>query len=341
MVNENKGMVFKMNETFKAIVVREENGEVKHALEEITMDILSEGDVIIKVAYSSVNYKDMLAVQTKGGVIRDYPMIPGIDLSGTVVSSTSDKFSVGQDVLVTGFQTGMTHTGGYSEYVRMPAEWVVASPKGLSHRDSMVIGTAGFTAALSIMTLESKGMSPDKDHEILVTGASGGVGSVAIQLLKESGYKNINALARFESEREQLLALGATNVFLASEILPEKPKVLGKQKFHFILDVVGGEVASGLLPQIYYGGSMSMCGNAGGIKFNSTVMPFILRGVSILGVDSVNFPAEERDAIWKRFAGEWHIMSEAIVKEVAMDELSEVFENIKAGRHTGRHIVKM
>lgn len=330
-----------MKSKFKALVVREENGQVSHSIEKITTEMLSEGNVMIKVAYSSVNYKDMLAVQTKGGVINKYPMIPGIDLSGTVVSSDNSKFKEGQNVIVTGFQTGMTHTGGYSEYVRVPSEWVVALPEGLSLRDAMVIGTAGFTAALSIMTLESKGMSPDKNQNILVTGALGGVGSVSIQLLKESGYKNINALAREESEIDKLLRIGATNVLLASELLPEKQKVLDKQKFHYVLDVVGGEVASSLLPQIYYGGSMSMCGNAGGIKFNSTVMPFILRGVSVLGVDSVNVPIEERDAIWALFAGKWNIMSKAIVKEVVMEELSEVFENIKTGSHTGRHILKM
>ncbi len=330
-----------MNTNFKCLVVREENGQVLHAIERITTDMLSEGDVLIKVAYSSVNYKDMLAVQTKGGVINHYPMIPGIDLSGTIVSSENSRFKVGQNVLVTGFQTGMTHTGGYSEYVRVPAEWVVALPEGLSLRDAMVIGTAGFTAALSIMTLESKGMSPDKDQHILVTGASGGVGSIAIQLLKASGYKNVHALAREENEVQKLLSIGAANVLLAQDVLPEKPKALDKQKFHYVLDVVGGEVASGLLPQIYYGGSMSMCGNAGGIKFNSTVMPFILRGVSILGVDSVNFPIEERDGIWERFAGEWHIMSQALVQEVVMEELSEVFERIKLGTHTGRSILRM
>ncbi len=330
-----------MNSDFKAIVVREKDGEVSHSIERITTEMLSEGDVLIKVAYSSVNYKDMLAVQTKGGVIRNYPMIPGIDLSGTVVSSENGKFEEGQNVLVTGFQTGMTHTGGYSEYVRVPSEWVVALPEGLSPRDAMVIGTAGFTAALSIMTLEANGMSPDKDQEILVTGASGGVGSVAVQLLKESGYKNVHALAREESEIEKLLSIGATSVLLSRDILPEKPKVLDKQKFHYVLDVVGGEVASGILPQIYYGGSMSMCGNAGGIKFSSTVMPFILRGVSVLGVDSVNFPIEKRDAIWTRFANEWHIMSQALVTDVVMEELDQVFENIKAGTHTGRHVLKV
>ena len=325
----------------KQLLFVKKNGEVSHSIERITTEMLSEGDVLIKVAYSSVNYKDMLAVQTKGGVIRNYPMIPGIDLSGTVVSSENSKFKEGQNVIVTGFQTGMTHTGGYSEYVRVPSEWVVALPEGLSLRDAMVIGTAGFTAALSIIRLEANGMSPDMNQEILVTGASGGVGSVAIQLLKESGYKNVHALTRKESETQKLLSIGATSVLLAHDILPEKPKALSKQKFHYVLDAVGGETASGILPQIYYGGSMSMCGNAGGIKFNSTVMPFILRGVSILGVDSVNFPIEKRDAIWSRFANEWHIMSQAIVKDIVMEELDKVFENIKTGSHTGRHVLKI
>ena len=330
-----------MDDKFKALVVLEESGEVSHSIEQITMEMLSEGDVLIKVAYSSVNYKDMLAVQTKGGVIQRYPMIPGIDLSGIVVSSDNSKFKPGQEVLVTGFGMGMTHTGGFSEYARVPAEWVVALPDGLSLHDAMVIGTAGFTAALSIMKLEANGMSPDKYQEILVTGASGGVGSVAIQLLKESGYRNIHALTRKDSEINKLLSLGATDVLLTGDVLPDQPKVLGKQKFHYVLDVVGGEVAAGLLPQIYYGGSMSMCGNTGGIKFNTTVLPFILRGVSILGVDSVNFPIDEREAIWERFAGEWHIMSQALVKDIVMEELSEVFASIKAGSHTGRHILKM
>ena len=328
-------------DAFQAIVVREVEGEVTYARENITLDQLSEGEVLIKVAYSSVNYKDCLAVKTKGGVIRDYPMIPGIDLSGTVVSSASPAFAEGQAVLVTGFQVGMSHTGGFAEYARIPAKWVVSLPENLTLREAMVIGTAGFTAALSVMALERAGMKPQDNPEILVTGPSGGVGSIAVQLLAKSGYQNIHALAREPEEEAHLKALGATNVVLARDIIPEKSKALDKQRFHYVLDVVGGEVASALVAQIYYGGAMSMCGNAGGVKFNATVMPFILRGVSVVGVDSVSYPIEKRDEIWNRFAGEWHIMGQSLVQEITMNEMVETIQKVLAGQHVGRHIVKI
>ena len=326
---------------FKALLVTEENGAVVYSLEEITAEQLSPGDVLIKVAYSSVNYKDHLAVQTGGGVIRSYPMIPGIDLSGTVVSSEDDRFQAGQEVLVTGFQMGMSHTGGYAEYARLPADWIVPLPAGLSLRDAMVIGTAGFTAALSINALEKAGMKPQDNPEILVTGAAGGVGSIAVQLLARSGYRNISALSKnAQADEAALLALGATRVLSLGDVLPEKARPLGTQRFHYVLDVVGGEIASALLPQIYYGGAMSMCGNAGGISLNTTVMPFILRGVTLLGIDSVSYPAAARPAIWERFAGDWHVMADSIVREVSLSELPQVFDSIRLGAHLGRNIVK-
>ena len=248
---------------FKALVVRENNGEVIYEIEKVTVDDLSIGEVIIKVEYSSVNFKDMLAVRTKGGVIRNYPMIPGIDLAGEVVNSKDSRFQVGNKVLVTGFQVGMSHTGGYSEYARIPGDWIVNMPKGLETKDVMAIGTAGFTAAISILALEKQGMKLENQPNILVTGASGGVGSVATQILLKSGYKNIFALSKDKNiDGEFLKGLGAQEVYNLEDISPEeeKNKPLGKQKFHFILDTVGGLVASRLLPNIYYGGSMSMCG---------------------------------------------------------------------------------
>lgn len=328
-------------EAFRACIVREQNQQVSYCVESIQQDFLSKGNVMIKAAYSSVNYKDHLAVKAKGGVIRSYPMIPGIDVSGTVVSSDTDAFQVGQEVLVTGFAMGMTHTGGFSEYVQVPEEWIVPLPNGLSLRDAMVIGTAGFTAALSIDALESNGMKQSEQPEILVTGASGGVGSVAIRLLSQSGYTNIFALSRKKQEEGLLLSLGAKEVVYPEDVIPEKSKPLGQQRFHYVLDTVGGNVASALIPQIYYGGSMSLCGNAGGIKMETTVLPFILRGVNILGIDSVNYPIEKRPHLWKRFASEWHIMDSLRVHEIALDELGHTFSAIEQGTHVGRTIVKM
>lgn len=331
-------------ERFKALVVREKYEEVSYKIEDITLDNLGAGEVVIKVEYSSVNFKDMLAVKANGGVIRNYPMIPGIDLAGEVVSSQSDEYKVGEKVLVTGFQTGMTHTGGYSEYARVPANWIVKLPEGLTTKDVMKIGTAGFTAALSILALEKAGMKVEDQPNILVTGASGGVGSIATQILLKIGYKNISALSKDKStERNFLYGLGVKQVFNLEDISPEieKNKPLGKQKFHYILDTVGGLVASRLLSNIYYGGAMSMCGNAGGIKFETNVLPFILRGVSILGIDSVNYPIEKRDEIWKKFANEWNILDKISTQEINLEKISEIFKAIQNGNHNGRTIVKI
>lgn len=329
---------------FRALVVRDMDSEINYAIEDVDINMLSEGELIIRVEYSSVNYKDMLAVKKNGGVIRNYPMIPGIDLAGEVVNSKDERFKIGDHILVTGFQTGMTHTGGYSEYARIPADWVVLIPNGLTSKEVMIIGTAGFTAALSIIALEKGGMCEKNQPEILVTGASGGVGSIATQLLLKSGYKNISVLSKDKDvEGEFLKSLGVKNIYNLEDISPEseKGKPLGKQKFNYILDTVGGLVASRLLGNIYYGGSMSMCGNAAGIKFETTVLPFILRGINILGIDSVNFPREKRDEIWKKFINEWNIMKELPFQEVKLDNIAEVFKAIQDGKHSGRTVVKI
>ena len=326
---------------FKAVVVKEVQGEVKFGVENISISDLSEGEVLIKVAYSSVNYKDSLAVKTKGGVINKYPMIAGIDLSGIVVSSSTDKFKEGQHVLVTGFEVGMTHTGGFSEYARIPAEWIVPLPEGLSLIDSMIIGTAGFTAGLSVLALEKMGMASNKDASILVTGATGGVGSLALQILKKSGYTNITALTRKSDQTNMLKDLGADNVVTLADIELDKPRPLAKQKYHYVIDTVGGELISTIIPQIYYGGSISICGNAGGIKFSTTVLPFILRGINLLGIDSVNYPMEERYEIWSKFGKEWNISNDAFTNKVTLEQLAETFNSLQMGTHLGRTIVEI
>jgi len=323
---------------FKAIVIKQQEDEVTYGVEQISEDQLSQGDVLVKVAYSSINYKDMLAVQKKGGVIRDYPMIPGIDFSGTVVHTADGRFQEGQKVVVTGFEMGMSHTGGFAEYARVPAEWIVPLPDGLSLKDAMVFGTAGFTAALSIQALEQNGMDPKNNPELLVTGSTGGVGSVALQILSKIGYTNITALVRKDHQVEVAKSLGASEVIFPDD-LGELKKPLNKQKFDYVLDTVGGDVASVLIPQISYGGSMSMCGNAAGLQLTATVLPFILRGVNLLGIDSVNVPIEKRGAIWNKVATDWNITQTTLTDEVSLEKVPETIEAIKNGKHLGRTIV--
>ncbi|AMM96897.1 YhdH/YhfP family quinone oxidoreductase [Bacillus pumilus] len=326
-------------DSFKAILVTEKNDQVSYDLQNVSVNDLSEGEVLIKVAYSSINYKDMLAVQKNGGVIRNYPMIPGIDLSGTIVHTTDNRFVEGQQVIVTGFAMGMSHTGGFSEYARVPANWIVPLPNNLTLKEAMIFGTAGFTAALSIMALQENGMSTKNQPNILVTGSTGGVGSIAIQLLSKIGYNNIFALVRKDNQVDIAKSLGAADVIFANE-LGELKKPLNKQKFDFVLDTVGGDVASVIIPQISYGGSMSMCGNAGGFKLTTTVLPFILRGINLLGIDSVNVPINKRKVIWNEIANEWNISQTTLVNEITLDTLPEKIEAIKNGQHLGRTIIK-
>ncbi|MBZ2202690.1 MAG: YhdH/YhfP family quinone oxidoreductase [Liquorilactobacillus hordei] len=326
-------------DTFKALIVRENEGKISYQVEEQTKkDMLDEGEVLIKIAYSSVNYKDMLAVQKNGGVIRRYPMIPGIDLSGTIEESTDPKYTIGQQVLVTGYDMGMTHTGGFSEYARVPSSWIVRLPENLSMKEAMIFGTAGLTSALSVFELEKNGMNPSLDQAILVTGATGGVGSIALQILSKAGYNNITAMVRKENQIDVAKTLGANKVVLLSDFEFIK-KPLAKQTFHYILDTVGGELVSNLLPYVYYQGGVSLCGNAGGIKLNTTVLPFILRGINLIGIDSVNISQEYRQMIWSKLAKEWKITGSTLTTDISLDELPDTIQLLKEGKHLGRTVV--
>ncbi|CEG23796.1 putative acrylyl-CoA reductase AcuI [Planococcus massiliensis] len=325
-------------DSFKAIVVNEKEGELAYGVEQIREGQLSKGEVFIKVAFSSINYKDMLAVQKNGGVIRNYPMIPGIDLSGTVMRSEDARFTEGQEVIVTGFEMGMSHTGGFAEYARIPADWVVPLPEQLSLRDAMVFGTAGFTAVLSILALEKAGMDPANNPKVLVTGSTGGVGSIAVQMLAKIGYGDITALVRKDHQAEVAKSLGAHTVIFPDE-LGELKKPLNKQKFDFVLDTVGGDVTSVLIPQISYGGSISTCGMAAGVELKTTVLPFILRGINLLGIDSVNVPIEKRAPIWEKIATDWNIAGTTLVDEVSLEEVPKTIDALKNGEHLGRTIV--
>ncbi|EOH92409.1 hypothetical protein UAW_03074 [Enterococcus haemoperoxidus ATCC BAA-382] len=321
--------------------VKKEAETITSAVEKIALTDLSEGEVLVKVAYSSVNYKDSLAVKENGGVIRDYPMIPGIDLSGTILSSQDERFKEGQNVLVTGYGLGVTHTGGFSEIAQVSGDWIVPLPNELSLKDAMIFGTAGFTAALSVQALENNGLAQNKEAKILVTGASGGVGSLAIAMLKQLGYKNIVALSRKKAAIAPLKKIGASEVLLLEEFMPEKIKPLARQTVDFVIDTVGGEVTSVLLAQLSYGGSIAICGNAAGIKLNTTVLPFILRGTNLLGIDSVNVPMPQRLAIWQRLATDLNVSHHELVNEITIDELPQTLEQLQAGTHSGRTIIKM
>lgn len=303
-----------------------------------TLDELPAGDVLVRVDYSDVNYKDALAAKENGDVIRTYPMTPGIDLAGEVVDSQSADFAPGDQVLVTGYGLGVSHPGGYSQFQRVPAEWLVKRSAGFSAKDSMTYGTAGFTAALAVQELEQLHLA--KDAAILVTGASGGVGSVSIALLKKLGYTNIVALSR-KNDAQWLLDLGAAKIVSPDDVVPEKVKPLAKQTFAAVIDTVGGPLLAAVLPQIAYGGGAFLCGNAGGIKIETTVLPFILRGIRVIGIDSVNVSHEIRSALWEKLAGEWNVIDQLYTKAITLEDLPETLAALLAGTHQGRTIVEV
>lgn len=285
---------------FNAVVVRKSASNVSYKVETVDESYLSKGDVLVKVLYSSINYKDMLALQYNGGVIRDYPMIPGIDFAGIVESSSNDKFKEGDNVLVTGYDVGVTHTGGFSEYAQVPGEWIVPIPQEMSIKESMVYGTAGFTAALSIFELEKYGMNIKSQPEILVSGATGGVGSVAIQILRKIGYENITAIVRKEKQIEIAKKLGAKQVI----IIEDDNKPLKKGIFDYFLDTVGNNVTLYGLKRLNYQGVATVCGNVAGNSLNANILPFILRGIKLIGIDSVCVDHNIREDIWSKLANE-------------------------------------
>lgn len=322
---------------FNALVVRKDESNVSYELESVDEFHLSKGDVLVKVEYSSINYKDMLGLQYKGGVIRDYPMIPGIDFAGIVESSSNDKFKEGDSVLVTGYDVGMTHTGGFSEYARVPGEWIIPLPKEMSIKESMVYGTAGFTAGLSIFELEKHGMNIKEQPEILVSGATGGVGSVAIQILRKIGYENITAIVRKEKQIEIAKKLGVKQVI----IIEDDSKPLKKGIFDYFLDTVGNNVTLYGLKRLNYQGVATVCGNVAGNELNANILPFILRGVKLIGIDSVYVEHKIREDIWNKLANEWNIGKSLLYNEIEFEDLHVTIDQLLKGQHLGRSILKV
>ena len=326
--------------SFRAFRIHENNGVVAAGLEDVELDELTPGEIVIQAHYSSVNYKDMLAATGKGKILRRFPLIAGVDVAGVVSASVDNRFSVGDEVLVTGCGLGESQDGGFSEVVRVPADWVVPLPDGLTLFDVMALGTAGFTAALAVDRLEQNGLLPGQGP-VIVTGASGGVGSIAIDLLKGRGYEVV-ALSRKPEAAAYLQSLGATEV-LDVKAVAASDKPLEAARWAGAIDNVGGDILGWLTRTVKPWGSIASIGLAGGVELRATVMPFILRGVSILGITSANCPMERRNKIWNRLVTDLKPkhLDRIVAETVTLDELPQVFEKILSGQHQGRYVVKL
>jgi putative YhdH/YhfP family quinone oxidoreductase len=328
-------------ETFRALVVDKAGDGVALALDRWSTDRLMAGEVTIRVEYSSINYKDGLAVRADGRVVRDYPLIPGIDLAGEVVDSTDARFSPGDRVLAHGYDLGVSHHGGFAELARVPVGWVVPLPGGLTTRQAMALGTAGFTAALSVARLEEAGLSPGAGP-VLVTGASGGVGSTAVDILAARGYE-VAASTGSADAHEYLGGLGAREILDRAETSAASDRPLERGRWAGAVDAVGGSTLAYLLRTTSYGGSIAISGNAGGVAFSSTVFPFILRAVNVLGIDSVSVPIGRRTDIWQRLASDLRPphLDEAISHEVQLEDAPGVLTRIVRGEVRGRTVVRI
>ena len=323
---------------FKALLVTQTSGKFDASIQQLQPDALPPGEVLVRVAYSSLNYKDGLAVTGKPGVIRKYPMVPGVDLAGTVEESSSPAFQPGDKVAATGCGTSETLWGGYSQYARLDAENLVPLPTAFSLAQAMGIGTAGFTAMQSVMALEDHGVQPD-GREIVVTGAAGGVGSVAIAILGKLGYKVVASSGRAELN-DYLRNLGAGEIIDRSILAAPSKRPLDSERWAAGIDSVGGDTLAGLLRSVAIGGSVASCGLAGGAALNTTVFPFILRGVNLLGIDSVRVPNQRRRAIWARLARD--LPDRLLDGMIQVKPLSDVFqlgEQILAGKTRGRTVI--
>ncbi|MGE8078850.1 NADPH:quinone oxidoreductase family protein [Peribacillus loiseleuriae] len=330
-----------MTQTFDALVVNKQDDQFSVGIQSLSLGDLPEGDVLIRVHYSSVNYKDSLASIPNGNIVKTYPFVPGIDLAGVVVSSENPRFQEGNDVIATSYEIGVSHFGGYSEYARVPAGWVVPLPKGLTLKEAMMIGTAGFTAALSVQRLEENHLTPDKGA-VLVTGATGGVGSFAVSILSTLGYQ-VQASTGKESEHEYLKHLGAQKILSREDVYNGKIRALGEQKWAAAVDPVGGEPLASVLSQIQYGGSVAVSGLTAGTKLPTTIFPFILRGVNLLGIDSVYCSMETRVKTWNRLATDFKPanLEELVQQEVTLQQLPNVLPTLLKGEARGRILVKL
>jgi putative YhdH/YhfP family quinone oxidoreductase len=327
------------NASFPAFVVRRDaEGRVVARVERLAIADLPAGEVLIRVAYSSLNYKDALASQGHPGVVRNLPHVPGIDCAGTVEESASPQYKAGDKVIVTGYELGSGHWGGYSEFVRVPAEWIVSLPSGLTMRETMIYGTAGFTAAQCVAAILARGIAP-KRGPVLVTGSTGGVGSLAVAILAKLGYE-VEAETGKAEQHDWLRQLGAETILGRDEIADDTDRPLLRARWAAAVDTVGGKPLAMILRSMQHRGCVAACGLVAGTDLHTTVYPFILRGVMLAGIDSANCPRPERLEMWQKLSGPWHLSQlEALADEITLDELPDRIEKILAGRIVGRTIV--
>lgn len=330
-----------MTQSFNAFVVNKDDDGFQAGVKRVALEELPAGDVIVRVHYSSVNYKDGLASVPGSPVVTSYPMVPGIDLAGIVAESSDPRFKAGQEVVAIGRALGTGHFGGYAEYARLPGDWIEPLPAGLTMKEAMALGTAGFTAALAIQRLEENGLKPDQGR-VLVTGASGGVGSTAVNMLAGLGYE-VSASTGKTGEHDFLRQLGATEILGRKEVSAKPDSYMNEERWAGGVDPVGGDTLAYMLRSTRYGGSVSNCGMTGGMVVNTTVAPFILRGVNLLGIDSVNCPADVRAKLWLRLGTDLKpkYLTESISHEIGLDGIQAAAASILAGAIKGRTIVRI
>lgn len=326
--------------SFRAYRVHEEDGKVRGRVEELELEALDAGEVVIRAAYSDVNYKDALAATGKAKIMRRLPMVGGVDVAGHVHSSTDSRYKEGDAVVVTGHGMSEDHDGGYAEYVRVPADWIVPLPEGLSLYEAMALGTAGFTAALAVQRMEENAQTPELGP-LLVTGATGGVGSFAVDMYSALGYQVVALTGKRDAEA-YLKELGAAELVLRDGLeMGERP--LEKGRWGGAVDNVGGKVLGWLTRTVVPNGNIASVGNAGGIALETTVLPFILRGVNLLGINSVYVPHERRVHVWQRLAGDLkpRHLARIATRTVTLEELPSVFDELIRGQTTGRTVVEI
>ncbi len=331
-----------MSDKFKAIVINQDGDNFTREVKSVDRNFLKHGDVLVKVDYSGLNYKDALILKNGARLVKEFPHIPGIDFSGTVQESQNNKFKVGDEIILTGWRVGEIFYGGYSQYAKVSGDFLVKKPNSLTLKQSMILGTAGFTALLCSFAVKAREelLLGEKVNDVIVTGASGGVGSIAVMILNKFGY-NVTAVTSKSSNEKYLKSIGAKNVINKSD-LDKEPKLLDKGLWDGAVDTVGGNILANVLAQTKETGIVAACGNASDIKLNTTVMPFIIRGVKLWGINSVNTSIKRRQFIWNEASKliDFDKLNPSI-KEISLDELLDTFPKMLKGQTSGRYIVDL